>query len=522
MIAASDAWVAAHEQNVLPETFVEIAYGAVDAEAQIAATATATNEAVFSHAENVTSISGIEQYATLEHNLWSLGGTRRVLSEDEPRIGGYTSQDDTGASITLSFPAVMTQPVPGLTIVWSSEYDEYPTSFTVTAKNGDAVVATATVADNTEVTSVVNLELVDYDSITITAASWCVPEHRVRVDSITMGMGLTFTKKDIVSFTHEQEGDLCSGALPKNSVTFELDNTTGRWNPDNPQGIEKYLSERQEIKVRYGMRVGDGVEWLDAGTFYLSEWSTSPQGMTATITARDVFEFLVNEPFQSGTTGTLFGLIDTAYAAAHDKPGLTMIELNSNLLKYTATTDSGRTAAEIIQLCANAGGCVIRAGWGLSVNPLSTRESGYTIERKLTLAHPEIALSKPLRSVAVSYGDSSAYTLDVAASGVTQTVDNPLITTEAQAKMVAEKVRNALITRKTVSGEYRADPRLELYDIVAVESKYGVLYPVALTNITYTYTGSFWAKYTGHVLPTSESAYSSTLGSFVLGRSALG
>lgn len=501
MIAASQAWVATHEQNILPETYIEISYGAVDDAAQSVAEATATDEAVFSRTDNVTATTAAQRYATLERNLWLLNGTRAVLPDDESRNIGYASQDSDPVSITLSFPAVMTNAVPGLTIIWSSEYGEYPKTFTVTVKNGGTVVATTTVDDNDDTTSVVNLELVNYDSIVIDAQDWCLPHHRIRVDTITVGMGITFTKKDLFSFTHEQEGDLSSGALPKNSVTFSLDNSTGRWNPDNPQGTEKYLSERQKIGVRYGMGVGGDIEWIDAGTFYLSEWSTPAQGMEATFTARDIFEYLLNEPFPENTTGDLKTLVEAAFAAA-DVPEAFALHLSDVLAEYTGTTDADRTAAEIVQMCANAAGCVIRQDrvGEMYIEPLNTTESGYTIARKLSFAHPEISLSKPLKCVSVKYGEDTSYTLDAASSGETQTVENPLITTEAQAAMVAETVKAALVSRKTVSGEFRADPRLDLFDIVVVESKYGDIYPVVITNITYSYTGSFWATYTGRVL----------------------
>lgn len=77
----------------------------------------------------------------------------------------------------------------------------------------------------------------------------------------------------IISYSHEQSGDLLTGAIPKHSIEFTVNNIDGRWNPSNPTGLEKYLSERQKLIVRYGMDVDGTIEWIKAGTFYLSEWS---------------------------------------------------------------------------------------------------------------------------------------------------------------------------------------------------------------------------------------------------------
>ena len=395
----------------------------------------------------------------------------------------------------------MTTLVPGLTITWSSEYSEYPHTFRVTAKNGSTTVATTTVYDNESVTSVVSLDLSNYDSIQIEVLDWCLPNRRVRIDSVEIGVGITFTKQDLFSFKHEQSGDLTSGALPKNSITFSLDNSTGRWNPDNPQGSEKYLSERQKITVRYGMEVNGDVEWIKAGTFYLSEWSTPAQGMEATFVARDVFEFALNEPYMEGATAPLGELVDHVFYSADVADDFYWF-WPDEMENYVGVVDANRTGAEVVQMCANATGCVMwqdRYG-DLNIEKPSMVDSGYVIPRKMSVSHPEISLSKPLKCVSVKYGEDQTYVLPVSNTGETQTVDNPMITTEGQAAMVAEFIRDALVSRKTVKGEFRADPRLDLYDIVTVESKYGDLYPVVITDLIYTYSGSFWATYTGRVL----------------------
>lgn len=503
MIQASQAWIAAHEQTILPETFVEISYGVVDEEAQQLISVTAGDEEIFSNSANVAENSIQPQhYATLEHNLWVLDGTRNVFDPKDGRKNiGYVSEGGRNASVQLSFPRVMTTLIPGITITWSSEYNEYPTSFTVTARNGSTVVASKTFTGNTDVTSIADIELSGYNSISIETHDWCMPNRRHRVDGVAMGVGVTFTKRDLISFTHECDGDLCSGTIPKNSISFSLDNSTGIWNPDNPQGSVKYLAERQKLTVRYGMKIGDEVEWIEAGTFYLSEWDTPSGGMEATFVARDIFEYLLNTPYPSGTEGDLQTLIEYAFVLA-DVPEDFTYAMPFTLGRYEAVTDENRTAAEIVQMCANSVGFIItqdRLG-RLHIMRLAKRDSGFTIQRRVSLSEPEVKLSKPLKIIAIDYNDGSHYSVNVSSSGETQTVSNPMITTDEQCASVVEAVRDSLVTRKTVSGEFRADPRLDLFDIVRVESKYGDIYPVALTNIKYSYNGSFWATYSGRVL----------------------
>lgn len=156
-------------------------------------------------------------------------------------------------------------------------------------------------------------------------------------------------------------------------------------------------------------------------------------------------------------------------------------------------------------MCANAACCVFfqdRSGV-LRIEPYTLELSEYLISSALSYSYPEIELSKALKSVSVEYssGDTSEkYNLEVAASGETQTVSNPMINTEGHAFVVAEWVKENLVSRKTISGEYRADPRLDLFDAVTVESKFGPVSPVVITDIKYQFNGSFRGSYTGRIM----------------------
>lgn len=503
MIEVSEAWKDIQQRFLLPETFVEIDCTISEIGSEEGATAEGTTETLFSDAGGtIDNTPKSARYATNELNLWALDGTRTILPSSAPYgSSGYVSDIAATGSVTLRFAAVHTVASSGLTITWSNLYGEYPTVFTVTAKNGDTVVAETTVTDNKDQVSAVFVSISNYDSITVTVHDWCLPNRRARIEKIVIGHVLTFTKKDIISFKHEQHGDLLSGEIPKYSIEFTLDNSDGRWNPMNPTGMEQYLSERQKLVVRYGMEVNGTVEWIRGGTFYLSEWDAPANGLEARFVARDVFEYLINVNMNGYRIDSLGGLTRTALR--YSIPDDVVVSIDPSLDEYTRITDKGEnTAAEIVQKCANAGMCVIRCGRdsALHLEPLSTYLTEYVISSSLSYSHPEITLSKPLYKVSVDYGEDTPYELSVFDSGETQTVNNDFINTEVHAEEVARWVRGVLVSRKTISGEFRADPRLDLYDVVTVESKYGRLSPVVITNITYTYNGSFRGSYTGRVL----------------------
>ena len=505
MIAVSNTWKDIQQRFLLPETHIEIDCTVTEADVQQSATIVGENEAIFSNTISALyDTAKTVKYATNELNLWALDGSFTIAPDSAPYADiGYASDSFEG-KVTIQLPEVHTSATSGVTIAWAGRHDEYPTIYTITAKNGSRVVYESTVTNNTEQVSALFAQLQDYDSIAITVHAWSLPHRRVRIEKFTIGHVLTFYKKDIFNFTHEQTGHLNSGELPKNSITFTLDNTDGRWNPNNPSGMEQYLSERQRIKVRYGLDVGDGIEWIKAGTFYLSEWRVPNNGLEATFVARDIFEYLLNETYSGGKSGSLKDLILDAFDSAGVPDDLIYV-LAPSLSSYSATIPEGEnTCAEIVQMCANAAGCVMfqdREGI-LHIEQLNKAHTNAVIPLTLSYSHPEIELSKPLKNVAVSYGESQ-FSLPVNSSGETQTVSNPLINSEAQARYIAEWVRDTLTTRKTVSGEYRADPRLDVFDIVAVASKYGDLQNVALTSVQYSFNGSFRGNYTGRLLEVS-------------------
>jgi hypothetical protein len=508
MITVSDAWKDIQQRFLLPETHIEIDCGITDDEAQSVATATGTNETSFSNSSGIVDgLSDVAKYATLEKNLWALDGTFAVLpSSGEYSNAGYVSNIESTGSVTISFPSIRTNAISGITITWSEKYNEYAKTFTVTGKNGTTTVGEVTVTNNKSKVSIVYLPLNNYNSITVQVHEWNLPHRRVRIENIVIGHVLKFGKGDLISYTHEMDGDLLSGKIPKYSIEFTLDNSDGRWDPNNPTGMAQYLSERQRITVKYGLDVNGTIEWIKAGTFYLSEWYAPPNGVEARFVARDIFEFMMGVEMRAANTAKISQLIASAIPE-----GFSAV-YSSELPDYTynyAPTNSNDTAAAMVQKCANAVGAILRFDRDgvLYIEPLNNAISEYTymgdttgIPLALSYSYPEISLSKPLKEVSVDYTGETPYLLTVSANGETQSLMNEYIADATNAARVANWVSNILKNRKTISGEFRADPRLDLYDIVRVEDRYSRMLTVAITNIKYTFNGSFRGSYTGRIL----------------------
>lgn len=507
MIATSDKWREAQLASIVPESFVEITYSITEPGLQETASESNNGAANFSDHETIVDLTSREHpvYATLERNLWLLDGSRALLSDvgDTGFVSSVICDKDgvyaTPPVITITLPEVHEQAIPGITITWSTAYNEYAMKFSVSAYNGSTLIYQGDFTGVSNVTECL-FTLSGYNKIQITVTEWSLPYRRCRVEGVFLGATQTYTKNNLLSYKHTQSADLLSAELPKNSITFSLNNADGSWNPDNPSGYIRFLLEQQEVRVRYGFKLDGAIEWVDAGTFWISEWDTPSNGLEARFTARDLLVFM-GDTYTGPRNGTLYTIASAAFAQSNlpTGNGSPRYIISDNLKEYSADFSSNETeytCAEIIQLCANAACCVLcqdRSGV-MRIEPIRENSAGYAIRKMVSYTHPEFTMTKPLKSVTVNNGLGTAQN---SASGEIQKVENPLISDETRANHVAEWVRGMLENRKIVSGEYRADPTLDALDKIAVESKYGTNNAIYVTDIEYSYTGAFRGKYTG-------------------------
>ena len=336
MIPVSDAWKAAHARTIVPEQFVEISIGVMDTAAINSGTVVPVKEGSTSDTSTVLGVNEATSptgYATLEENLWTLDGTKKIRPDETAKECGYVGYAGMLdlSQIKVVLPEATTKAIPGFVIVWSSEYQEYPTSFTIQLERDGNLISYERVDNNHSYISSVDFpylhEISNYDTVKIWVNEWNTPNHNVRIDRVILGYSWVFDKKDILSFSHEQSSDLLCAELPKNAIEFSLDNTDGKWNPYNPRGIGKYLSDRQSVVVRYGTDINGTTEWIRGGEFYLTEWDAPANGLEARFVARDPFEFMADTMYDATDGiphGTFKEIIECAAGMCEFPGGLEM------------------------------------------------------------------------------------------------------------------------------------------------------------------------------------------------------
>ena len=307
MQSVSQKWKDNQSGLLVGESAIALVLRLTDPDAYESASASSEGEMYFSQTGDV--VGGVDYkmspITTFEQNQWLLDDSCELLDSSDYGTTRYIGNQickldktfNNNPLITISFPEVYTNPLQGVTITWSTLWNEYAEEFIITAYNGDKVVATETVTDNTSTKSVVEVNIEGYNRITIEIVRWSLSYRRARIEEIVIGADYTYYKSDLFAYNHTQSVNPLSTELPKVEVNFSINNLDNKYNPHNPNALSKYLIERQEVKVKYGYKIGNGVEWIDAGRFYLSEWDAPQDGLTAEFVARDLLEFMRGDYF---------------------------------------------------------------------------------------------------------------------------------------------------------------------------------------------------------------------------------
>lgn len=521
-VKPSDKWLSQYNNTLVPETFIQITYHAADDAAQTDAIASSGSQTVFSNAASITdfdtSVSG--NYATAETNFWVLDGSLSIVPDSEPyQECGYVSGECVSSSnhptITFSFSKIHEEKIPGLTIVWSEILNEWAKSFKVSAYKGTTLLLEKQIDNNDSIETSIEFEISNYDSVVIEVLEWCIPNRRARISQVEFGQRVRFSKTDLLLYSHKSKRDPISGQLSKDSISFSIDNSDQKWNPINPDGLYKYLYERQAVFVKYGMDLDGQTEWINGGKFYLSSWSIPSNGITASFEARDALAFLIDSPYTGKKSGTLYEICYDALELL-DVSGISYY-INESLKDYTADFSSGNSSyknADVLQLSANAAGMALyqtRNG-EIRIDRVpylpENKSDIYEITEINNYQYPEITFSNKLKNISYSLnGASSLYPNGATGDGVTQSVNNALISSSivSQPKNVLTESYKVLSNRRKATLSYRASPHNDALDFVKLNHQFGYSSNLLITDVSYTFNGSFKGSVTGYMIENVDS-----------------
>lgn len=114
----------------------------------------------------------------------------------------------------------------------------------------------------------------------------------------------SFTKSDLVSYKHTQEGTWICKELPNYQIDFTIQDYDRVFDIEDTTGAFYKLSKKTQVVVKYGYEINGSIEWIKGGVFYLSEWNSNRNKRTISFVAKSILDTmtdnyyggLVNDP----------------------------------------------------------------------------------------------------------------------------------------------------------------------------------------------------------------------------------
>lgn len=294
-------------------------------------------------------ISG--RYATMEQNCFKCDGSMNFLPQSLYPVyflvNEYCTKELLGIA-RISFNNIYS--LKGLTIDFG---EIYPTEFTITT---DEYSYTYT---NDKSLFTTTDSLGDTKSLVITPITMVGGQQRLRINKLTMGVGLNYTNKDIISSSIRESVSSVSEELPSMDFQLTIADEDNVYNVDDDNSFINFLETGQNVSVVIGLEDDNGdIEYVEMLNAPLTDWQSQ------------------NGRMQFSACGKL-AFMDEIYPNCNRIYGRTLYEEAESVLQYYGFQPDDYiideclwdiwvtnplpevSGAQCLQLIANAGRCIL-------------------------------------------------------------------------------------------------------------------------------------------------------------------
>lgn len=279
---------------------------------------------VADYSSTYTNINEIDDGRRVENNYASLDylpldGTRLSVLDAINTNAGYISddifEDIQNPTIDLTFESSTIQ---GVTIYFK---DNYPTNMTLEFSD----LSSITVEPDNEIVQVIFDEPKTITSVSITINEMEYSDRKIKIQEIDLGISYVYQDQDLIEFTVDEEVNKLTEETPINETSITINNMQDLFNPLNPQGVVKYLSDGSKIIPHIGVLTEtQGVEFVKMGEFYFDSY-TNNSDKTTTLTGKNIIKVLETETLKDDNNIDIF----TTVLSKEDFEGL-MANYNYN------------------------------------------------------------------------------------------------------------------------------------------------------------------------------------------------
>lgn len=354
MHACSTAYKEEMHEALRDHGYIQVTIGVINQDAQRGA-AFADNLAYYSNASKPLddyAVNENELYALTDQNYTTADGSMYFLPRNKADVilnNGAASSGVLG-SMLITFP--MAYDIKGLTIEFGRGY---PENFTIESDNH-----TQTVTGNTAGRFVSEDIFEGATYLRITPSKMANGQGRLHIWQMTMGVGLTFTERQIKTTTKKEYISPVAEDLQTIDFSCTIDNESRDFDIENEESTVNFLEVGQQVEVTYLQELKDGsVEKIKGATLQLKEWSADDTEMTFTAVDRfDDLDSTYYGGYYSKTGRSLYDLaLDVFTAAGVDTRTYEIDTYLKNVIVNNPIPVV--TYKEALQLIANAGRCIL-------------------------------------------------------------------------------------------------------------------------------------------------------------------
>ena len=274
MLQVTSAYKEEMKKPLRGHTLMRVNIGVINQEAQGSARVS-SETAYFSNLEKPLNNYVVDAlYATTEENYSSVDGRMYFLPREKSDCvlnQGIVSKEIKGI-IDFIFPVPVD--LRGVTIDFGKTYPEEFTIVTdqslkdVTGNNKSKYVCDE-VFKGTTTLSIIPNKMIN-------------GRGRLHIHEINMGIGIYFNERNILSASKKEHISPIMEALPTIDFRLSVNNKDRAYDIENEKSTVNFLELGQKVQAFMGQEIEDRIEWLQAGTLKLKEWSADDDKMSFT------------------------------------------------------------------------------------------------------------------------------------------------------------------------------------------------------------------------------------------------
>jgi len=293
-----------------------------------------------------------ELYATCDQDYTAVDGSMYFLPRERADVvlnQGLVSKDLLGP-IEIRFP--IEYDIKGLTIEFGKAY---PVDFVIESDNN-----TVAIKGNIDGHFVTEEIFNGATFLRFTPSTMINGQSRFRIHMVTMGIGVYFDSRKILSATKREHVSPIMEELPTIDFNLTVNNKDRAFDVENVDSSVNFLEIGQDITVLYGQELDDGsVEWFPGATVQLKEWSADDEQME--FSATDRFDGMDGTYYRGLYRPEGISLYDLAVDVFSDAKVDSRTYWIDPYLKTVKVSNPVPVVShkEALQLIANAGRCIL-------------------------------------------------------------------------------------------------------------------------------------------------------------------